>query len=151
MMTFHRVVCTCFGIGYAGRGGGTLAALAALVGWFLLFRAGDGLTQQVLLTMGITLLGILSASQVERDWGKDSNRVVIDEVAGMCLSLWLVPVEGRYLICAFVLFRFFDIYKPFFIRRLEKLPGGWGVMADDLLAGIYANLVVQGVLILKLF
>ncbi len=61
----------------------------------------------------------------------------------MSVSLFLLPKNILFYALGFILFRFFDIVKPLFIRKLEKLSGGWGVMADDLLAGIYANLVVQ--------
>ena len=60
-------------------------------------------------------------------------------------------LQIKYIITAFILFRFFDIAKPLFIRRLEKLPRGWGVMADDLLAGIYANLIMQVIILTNLF
>jgi phosphatidylglycerophosphatase A len=80
---------------------------------------------------------------MELNWGKDNYRIVIDEVAGMSLSLCFVPVAWPYVLAAFVLFRLFDITKPFFIRRMEGLPGGWGVMMDDMLAGLYANLLLQ--------
>ena len=87
--------------------------------------------------------GVRSANEVEVLWGKDHNRVVIDEVAGMCITLLFIPVEIKYVALGLVLFRFFDIVKPLGIRKLEKWPGGWGVMADDVLAGIYANVVMQ--------
>ena len=66
-------------------------------------------------------------------------------VAGMFISLLFVPVTIPYILVAFVLFRFFDIIKPLFIRRLESLPGGWGVMADDILAGVYTNIIIHAV------
>lgn len=99
----------------------------------------------------ITAIGIWCAGMVEEAWGKDSSKVVIDEAAGMSLSLLFVPVELKYAIAAFVLFRFFDIAKPLYIRRLEKLPRGWGVMADDLLAGVYSNIIIQIIVLSNLF
>lgn len=95
----------------------------------------------------ITALGIWNGNKVEADWGKDSSKVVIDEIAGMCISLWFVPVTMGNVIIALILFRFFDIVKPLYIKRLEALPGGWGVMLDDVVAGIYANIVLQITLI----
>lgn len=89
------------------------------------------------------LLGVRSSSKLEAKWGKDSSKIVIDEVVGMWIALLLVPSGWFYTILVFLLFRFFDIIKPFFIKRMEKLKGGWGVMMDDVLAGIYANAVVQ--------
>lgn len=93
----------------------------------------------------------MSADRVEEIWGKDHNRVVIDEVAGMCITLLFVPLKWQYTLIGLVLFRFFDILKPFGIRKLEKLPGGWGVMADDVLAGIYANIILQLVMVFEFF
>lgn len=101
--------------------------------------------------MFIVMLGVMSADRVEEIWGKDHQRVVIDEVAGMCITLLFVPLKWQYTLIGLVLFRFFDILKPFYIRKLEALPGGWGVMADDVLAGIYANVILQLVVVLELF
>ena len=93
----------------------------------------------------------MSADRVEEIWGKDHNRVVFDEVAGMCITLLFVPLKWEYTLIGLILFRFFDILKPLYIRKLEELPGGWGVMADDVLAGIYANVILQLVVVLALF
>jgi phosphatidylglycerophosphatase A len=88
-------------------------------------------------------LGVYSSGKVEAGWGKDSYRVVIDEVVGMGLTLLFVPVRWPYLAIGLLLFRFFDIAKPLYIRKMEQLNGGWGVMMDDVLAGVYANLLLQ--------
>lgn len=93
----------------------------------------------------------MSAGRVEEIWGKDHNRVVIDEVAGMCITLLFVPLKWQYTLIGLIFFRFFDILKPLGIRKLEELPGGWGVMADDILAGIYANVILQLVLVFEFF
>jgi phosphatidylglycerophosphatase A len=84
---------------------------------------------------------------MEAAWGKDSYRIVIDEVAGMCLTLLFVPVSWQTVTIGLVLFRFFDIAKPFYIRKMEKLNGGWGVMMDDMLAGLYSNIILQIIVI----
>jgi phosphatidylglycerophosphatase A len=106
------------------------------------------------LQLGVTLvlfaLGVWSANKVEPEWGEDSYRVVIDEVAGMCLTLCFVPVRWPYIAIGLLLFRFFDIAKPLGIRRMERLNSGWGVMMDDMLAGLYANLLLQIVVLSKL-
>jgi phosphatidylglycerophosphatase A len=91
----------------------------------------------------LLFLGVYSSGKVEPEWGKDSYRVVIDEVAGMCITLLFVPVRWPYLLAGLLLFRFFDIAKPLFIRKMENLKGGWGVIMDDVLAGVYANLLLQ--------
>ena len=151
MITIHRLISSCLGIGYIQKGSGTVAALVCCICWYFIFRNDDNYFLQVLITVSITLVGIFSAGKVETGWGKDSSKVVIDEVAGMCVSLLIVPVQWKYLLVAFVLFRFFDIAKPLFIRKLEVLPGGYGVMADDLLAAIYTNAIMQIIIFNKLF
>jgi phosphatidylglycerophosphatase A len=142
-MLFHKLAATVFGIGYLGKGVGTIAAFFACIVWYLLWHDTSPITPAILLTIAITALGIWNGNKVEPIWGKDHNRVVIDEVAGMFISLLFVPVTLPYVAIAFILFRFFDITKPLLIRRLENLPGGWGVMFDDVLAGVYANIVLQ--------
>jgi phosphatidylglycerophosphatase A len=140
-----KLIATCLGIGYI-KGGGTVAAVATCLALYLAAQAGGATWQlwpTILLTAGLLVVGTLAAQRVEPHWGKDSYRVVIDEVAGMWIGLLLIPVTGPRLLVGLVLFRFFDMVKPLFIRRLEALPGGVGVMADDVLAGIYTNLLLQ--------
>jgi phosphatidylglycerophosphatase A len=73
---------------------------------------------------------------------KDSALIVVDEMAGFLVTLFLIPWSAKSLVTGFVVFRIFDIVKPFPIRRLEsQLPGGWGVVADDVFAGFYANVI----------
>lgn len=139
-----KLIASIFGIGYIRKGGGTVAAAFAVLVWWLLFRNyGTQFALQVVLTVAVTALGIWVGNVVEKDWGKDSYRVVIDEVAGMFVSVLFIPPDWKWLLAGFVLFRFFDIAKPLYIRRLEAFKGGWGVMLDDVLAGIYANIILQ--------
>lgn len=143
-MIFHKIISTSLGIGYIGKGAGTYASIFTCLLWYFLQPGNyEPSLAPALFTVLITMQGVRSANEVEVLWGKDHQRVVIDEVAGMCIALLFVPIEIKYIIAALVLFRFFDILKPLGIRRLEKWPGGWGVMADDVLAGIYANIVMQ--------
>lgn len=147
MIRIHKLIATSLGIGYIGKGGGTVAAAAAVLIWYLVLAGGhtSGFGP-VVFTVVITLLGVWSGTEVEPYWGKDDKKVVIDEVAGMCISVLFVPVTPAYMIAGLVLFRFFDIVKPLGIRRTEALPGGWGVMMDDVIAGIYSNILLQLVL-----
>jgi len=149
-MQFHKLFSSVLGIGYI-KGGGTIAAAVCCVCWYLAWRgAYPPLLLSILITMVITVAGVWSSSVMERLWGKDPSKVVIDEVAGMCVSLLLLPVNVKYLLAAFILFRFFDIVKPLYIRKTEAFPRGWGIMLDDVLAGIYTNILLQGVLWFKL-
>lgn len=151
-MQLHKLIATGLGIGYIGKGAGTAAAFVTALFWYL-FQSGsinDSFVLPLCITLAIIAVGIWSADRVEALWGKDHNRVVIDEVAGMCITLLFIPVSIKYGLIGFVLFRFFDIAKPLFIRKLEALKGGWGVMADDILAGIYSNLVMQIIVLTNL-
>ncbi len=151
MMNFHRLVSTALGIGYIGKGAGSISALVCCFFWWWFARKGHDGIWEVTITLVIVILGVWSAGKVEMLWGKDHQRVVIDEVAGMCISLLWVPVQIKYLLTAFILFRFFDIVKPLFIKRVEGFSGGWGVMSDDVLAGIYTNLILQLIVIANFF
>ncbi len=88
-------------------------------------------------------LGIWAAGRAEDVWGHDARRIVVDEAAGMAVTLFALPAGATVAGLAFFAFRFFDVLKPFPGRRAEKLPGGLGVVADDVVAGIYANLAVR--------
>lgn len=144
-MRLHRLIASCGGIGYV-RGGGTLAAMLYGLAWYLFPFKWHSTGYETAILGAILVTGTWSSHQVEAGWGKDSSRVVVDEFAGMAISLWLVPVSLTNLLVALTLFRFFDIVKPLGIRRLEKWQGGWGVMADDVLSGIYAWLVLQALM-----
>ncbi len=151
-MLFHKLFSTSLGIGYIGKGAGTVAAVFCCLCWYLAWHNGvPPFVFSLIITVFITLIGVWSSTKVEPIWGKDPNRVVIDEVSGMCISLLFLPVKIKYVLCALVLFRIFDIVKPLFIRKMELLPGGWGIMMDDVLAGIYANIIVSLVVAFKIF
>lgn len=144
MIRIHKLIATSLGIGYIGKGGGTVAAAVAALVWYLVLAGSNPANfWPLLITVAITLLGIWSGTKVEPYWGKDDKKVVIDEVAGMMVSVLFVPVTPAYILAGLVLFRFFDIVKPLYIRRTEALPGGIGVMMDDIVAGIYSNLLLQ--------
>ncbi|MGB0951643.1 MAG: phosphatidylglycerophosphatase A [Planctomycetota bacterium] len=137
---------TWFGLGYAPVASGTFGtlggvAIAALVGWtwptaFLPLVLG--------LTVVMSFLGALAGKWAERRYGrKDPGEFVLDEVVGYLVAVAWVGFPGwNHLILAFFLFRLFDIVKPPPARRLEKLPGGWGIVVDDLVAGAYALVVM---------
>ncbi len=89
-------------------------------------------------------LGTWTSDEAERSLGKDSGHIVIDEFCGYLISVLFVPKTIGYLFAAFVLFRLFDIFKPPPIRNIEKaVPGGAGIMLDDVMAGIMANICIQ--------
>lgn len=145
---FHHLIATGFGSGYSPIAPGTAGALLAMLIWWgyssLLMDCSSTLLLTLFLVVVFTIAGIWSASVVEKYWGKDPSRVVVDEMVGTWIALLAVPSDAHwgYMLAAFVLFRFFDILKPFGVRRMEKLPSGFGIMADDILAGIYGLIVI---------
>lgn len=97
----------------------------------------------------VTLIGTWAAGAADRVLGtKDSPTIVIDEIAGFLLAMLLVPFAWRYAAAGFLLFRFFDILKPWPLKKLQDIPGGPGVMLDDIGAAVYTNIVLQAVMYL---
>jgi phosphatidylglycerophosphatase A len=125
---------------------GTYASLATTFVFFLIYQTSNRIEAELHLSAIclIATAGTLSSAEIAQNQKiEDPHCVVIDEIAGQLVSFFLVPINLINLALGTVLFRAFDIWKPFPIRRLERLPNGVGIMADDLLAGIYANIVVQ--------
>jgi len=145
MKRLAYMIATWFGCGYWPWGPGTAGSVAAVViAWMAVHFGGFGARWFLLWAGLITLPGVLAAGVVEKDKGvKDPSIVVVDEVAGQWLTLGgAVALNWKSWLLALVLFRLFDIWKPFPTRRLERLPGGTGIMADDLMAGCYGALVL---------
>jgi phosphatidylglycerophosphatase A len=142
-MTLIKLIATCFGIGYLQKGAGTLAALFCCLAWYFFRLDLPGVAEQLFLIVVLFLTGAWCSGKLESRWGHDSNRIVIDEWMGMTVTLFMIPFSWVNLAIGFVLFRFFDIAKPLFIRKAEKVAGGWGVMLDDLLAGIYSAVILH--------
>ena len=143
MMFAARLIATCFGIGYIQKGAGTVAALFYCLLWWFFRMDTIPAAGQLLIIGFIFFAGIGVSVLVEAAWGKDSNRVVIDELLGMSVALFMVPFAWKWLVLSFLLFRFFDLVKPLYIRKAEQLPSAWGVMTDDLLSGIYTNVFLH--------
>lgn len=125
---------------------GTYGALLATLVYYAVYRMYFRILPELHLSAVciITAVGVFSSAEVARLSGlRDPGMVVIDEIAGQLTAFLFLPVSLTNLALGFLLFRLFDIWKPYPIRRLERLEGGVGIMADDLLAGVYANLVLQ--------
>ena len=140
-------LATCFRIGYLPLAPGTWGSASAVIAWRLLPEME--LFRLSLIVIVIFLIGVNASSIVsykERD--SDPSKVVIDEWAGMWIALLMIPNEWVWLGIAFLLFRFFDIIKVYPANRFERLPGGWGIMMDDVVAGLYAGVVTQAAALL---
>jgi phosphatidylglycerophosphatase A len=113
-----------------------------IAGWQLL---GRPTYESAFVALAGILLGVAASQRVARRVGlEDPGCVVCDEVAAFAIVFAMTPVTWTTAAIGFVWFRLFDIAKPWPIRRLERLPGGWGIMADDLLAGVFAAAGLQG-------
>ena len=142
------LIATFLGIGHLKPGPGTWASAVTVLLWWVacqwLLPAQWQLMAAIAASIAITLVGIPHSTVVARESGrKDPGFVVIDEVAGQMIALIGVPLHWKYLLAGFILFRSFDIVKPFPLRRLEALPEGTGIMVDDVGAGLYALALLQ--------
>jgi len=139
-------LASVFYIGFIPGAPGTYGSLATAAAMYFIGQYGNWMHSAALAAcvVIITLVGIPAAAVASKNAGdEDPSFVVIDEVAGQMLTFFLVPFSVANIILGFVLFRAFDITKPWPIRKLESLPHGIGIMADDLLAGVYACAVMH--------
>ncbi len=141
----HKVayfIASCAYAGYFPFAPGTVgSAVGVLVDRLL--RATVPVWTQGLVIVALTIVGIVAADIVEKDTHEDPSLVVLDELVGMLLSVFLLPLSLVGLVMGFLIFRIFDIVKPFPCRQSERLPGGLGIMADDVIAGLYTNIVLR--------
>ncbi|MDP2911592.1 MAG: phosphatidylglycerophosphatase A [Candidatus Omnitrophota bacterium] len=144
----YKTIASIFYIGYLPVAPGTLGSLAAVILYYFICHSAAMMT---IVTLAVIILGFLTAGRVEKIFReKDPGEIIIDEFAGMLISLYRLPPTMGYVVTGFLLFRFFDIVKPKPISSLEKLKGSMGIMSDDIVAGVYANIILQIVYILNL-
>ncbi|HNW99874.1 MAG TPA: phosphatidylglycerophosphatase A [Candidatus Cloacimonadota bacterium] len=169
-MKFNDISVTAastLGVGLIPFAPGTFGSLLGILIWIILPKTWMGLgwayyrpsnsfilghrdMRVMFISLGITLVLSLIAvwvtGKAEKKLGHDSPKIVLDEVCGMFLSVLFLPRTWMLYIYAFLLFRALDITKPFPIKQIQKLPGGWGIVADDLAAGLITNLLLQLIL-----
>lgn len=140
MKNFHKNIATLFGLGYASYAPGTLGSLAGL-GLCWLLHGNPFLYITAFLVL--FFVGVISSGKVEKEMGiKDPQVVIIDEFACIFLVFLFIPLRPSTIIVGFILFRLFDIVKVPPMKRCEDLKEGWGIMVDDLLAGVYTNIIL---------
>lgn len=137
----HRLISTIGGLGYIPYAPGTAGSL---VGLALSFLIKGNLISYFLVIIISFFFGVISSGKFEKHSGmKDPSCVIIDEFVGMIVVFFMIPMTFVSMLAGFLIFRFLDIFKPFPIRSLEKFNGGWGIMLDDLIAGILANIFLR--------
>lgn len=139
-----KFLASGFYAGYSPLAPGTAGSLIGVLAYLLLQNLSN--LEYIAVVILIFLTGVYIAGEAENIYHeKDSPFIVIDEIAGMLLTFLFLPMGIKILLAGFISFRIFDILKPFPIRVAERrLGGGWGVMSDDILAGVFANLLVRG-------
>lgn len=136
-------MATCGYLGYSPVAPGTVGSAVGLL-VFGAVRLTGSLAVELAVIAVIFALGVWSGAVAERHFGAvDPAPVILDEVIGMLVTLAMIPVTVQGALVGFVLFRVFDVIKPWPANRLEGLPGGWGVMADDAMAAVYGNLALR--------
>jgi phosphatidylglycerophosphatase A len=138
---------TGFGSGYSPFAPGTAGSAVGL--FFVWGMSYLDTTGQIIATIVVSLLSMAAAEVVATSMGlKDPGLIVADEIAGMMVTMIAIPLTWKSLLIGFVLFRVMDVVKPPPARQFERFKGGVGIVADDLMAGVYANLALRGALLL---
>jgi phosphatidylglycerophosphatase A len=150
-----RFLATGAYLGYSPVAPGTAGSLGcAVLVWLFMPEVTHAsspvaIAVAALSTAAFVALSVWAAGAAERRYGHDASRIVIDEYAGYLVSIFLLPKSLLVLGAAFLLFRALDIFKPFPARRAESLPGGVGIVMDDVVAGIYTNLLLRVMLLVQ--
>jgi phosphatidylglycerophosphatase A len=135
-----KLIATALFSGYAPFAPGTVGSLlAVLIYWFLI----NSNLFLLLLSVCFFILGVFTSEEFEKRYGHDPSVVVIDEVVGMWISLLFVEKGILNVLVAFLMFRVMDVLKPFPARHFDKMSGGFGIMMDDVIAGVYANILTH--------
>jgi phosphatidylglycerophosphatase A len=136
-------IATCGYIGYVPVAPGTFGSAAGLAVFYLVRSTGSNFVEAAAIVV-LFAIGVWSGTEAEHHFGGiDPAPVVMDEVVGMLVTLAFIHVNWVGALVGFLVFRIFDVFKPWPAAQFEKLPGGLGVMADDGMAAVYSNLVVQ--------
>lgn len=144
MQKISKLIATVFFIGYSPLASGTVASLAAL---FLYILIHGNIIAYFSLTAFLLIAGFWSSSKAGRFFtDRDPSEIVIDEFSSLFLVYLFIPFNPKLLITGFLLFRFFDIFKIPPIKKLESLPGGFGIMCDDIASALLANIILHGFL-----
>ena len=137
---FYSLAGTLLGTGYFPLAPATVASfIVCVIIWFLLTSS---LLSYFITLLIVFVLSILISSKLETFWETDDRKIVIDEVVGMLITLFAIPQKFLFFLIGFLLFRFFDIVKPYPINQSQKLNKGWGIVIDDVIAGIYSSIIL---------
>ena len=151
MLKLHKIIASGLGTGFSPIAPGTAGSILGII---ILYAVNYllnslGCTFEIITIINLIaiilmiLIGVYSIKIVHKKWKHDASEIVIDEIVGVWIAVLAMPFQWQYYLYALILFRFFDIAKPLFIRRLDKMQGDWSVMLDDVLAGVYSLIVIH--------
>ena len=136
-----RSFATVLGVGFLPAAPGTWATLVGVV---IAYCLGSNLAAYTILVLVLLILGIMTTGIVAKQVNQqDPGFLVIDEVVGVLIALWGLPLIWPVMVCGFFLFRAFDMFKIYPVNKLEAQLGGWGIMLDDCMAGVYTNIILR--------
>ena len=136
-----KAIATVLGVGYFPVAPGTASTA---VGVAIAYGLGNNLPAYTIVLLVLLVLGVITTGIVEKQLNqKDPGFLVIDEVVGVMIALWGLPLIWPVMICGFFLFRAFDMFKIYPVNKFEAQPGGWGIMLDDCMAGVYTNIILR--------
>jgi phosphatidylglycerophosphatase A len=147
----YKIIGTGLGLGLIPLAPGTFGALGGLLTGLIILQYS--LHPAIVLSTLIVLfffIGVYCAGKHIPEWGNDPSRIVIDEIVGMWIAMIFIPNDIILILSAFAAFRFFDIEKPLLIKEAERFRGGWGIMLDDVAAGMLSNVIVHLFIFIKL-
>lgn len=147
----YKIIASGLGTGYAPVAPGTAGSILGILIFYFFHLAMNtwGVSTQgiqvasLVAIIFVLFLGVYAIKQVHQYWTHDAAEIVIDEIVGVWITALFLPFQWQYYLYALIAFRFFDIVKPLFIRKLDDRPGDWSVMLDDVLAGVYGLIVLQ--------
>lgn len=144
MKKLINLLGTGFGAGYSPLAPGTMGTLVGVAFYLILDRVLPHLLSYGIMLVAFTLLGVWISGRCERYLGeKDNRKIVIDEIGGFLIAMFGLSSSPRFIVLGFALFRALDILKPFKIEKIQRLSGGWGIMGDDIAAGLLANALLH--------
>ncbi len=150
-MKFHKIIASGLGAGFAPVAPGTAGSILGifLIGIFNYQLTGLYFDSRIILSLNLLaiifmlFLGVYSIKIVHTQWEHDASQIVIDEIVGIWIAALAIPFSWKYYLYALILFRFFDITKPLFIKHFDNMKNDWSVMLDDVLAGIYSMISIH--------
>lgn len=143
-------IASAFGAGFAPFAPGTWGTLVGSIILALMWQGGltDTGWPLLIFTFLVSLLGYWSINHLPKSWKHDDQRIVVDEVVGLFTTMIFIPITWKTIVLSFILFRVFDIWKPLGIRKFDNLHSNASVIVDDLVAGVYANFTLRGLILL---